>query len=155
MIFNHINPTQSTSRWKTLYVPKYILVGVGFVNIFKEIFTLNVCIIHTGRSGLAALMNCGTSLLVVTKDLLPQDLLRSLDRHLRVVVLALVAPLFRMDDVLLALEEVSPLIEGDHVRRLRLWSHDDRRCVADEAVVSTDVAQGISLLRVVNIFQFF
>ena len=42
MIFNHINPTQSTSRWKTLYVPKYILVGVGFVNIFKEIFTLNV-----------------------------------------------------------------------------------------------------------------
>ena len=97
------------------------------------------------------------SLLVVAKYLLSQDLLRSLDCPLSiVVVLAGVDPLFRVDDVLLALlrlapteEEVASLVEGDHVGRLRLGSHDDRRRVADEAVVSTD----ISLLRVDKMFQ--
>ena len=108
-------------------------------------------------SELTALLSCMTSLLVVAKDLLSQDLLRSLDCPLSiVVVLAGVDPLFRVDDVLLALlrlapteKEVASLVEGDHVRRLRLGSHDDRRRVADEAVVSTD----ISLLRVDKMFQ--
>ena len=108
-------------------------------------------------SELTALLSCMASLLVVAKYLLSQDLLRSLDCPLSiVVVLAGVDPLFRVDDVLLALlrlapteEEVASLVEGDHVGRLRLGSHDDRRRVADEAVVSTD----ISLLRVDKMFQ--
>ena len=103
-----------------------------------------------------ALLSCMASLLVaVAKDLLSEDLLRSLELIQplsTVVVLAGVNPLLRMNDVLLlalCLAQIEELVEWDHVRRLRLWSYDDSRRVADD-VPPVVGALGIPLLRVVS-----
>ena len=69
-----------------------------------------------------ALLSCMASLLVaVAKDLLSEDLLRSLEliQPLSTIfVLAGVNPLLRMNDVLLLALLLEELVEGDHVRRL-------------------------------------